>query len=248
MRSASSSTEMPFSSSIQSCVLVAMCVSPPWWDSSRRPRTRPPPRRPPGCRPLAPARPPPAQLSSPPRARRGGGLLGGVRLGSAGASASAGLLCRGVGLRASLGLRGRLASAAARPRRAPRPPRPASLLGSGAASAAGASPAGISPDSFFSLHLAERDGDAAEQRVQRAHEAADGRGDDPDELAVEHFARGQPRERADLLDVELVAVHQAALERQQLGRARRSRRPPWRRVATSPRTNVSAVGPGEVAP
>ena len=69
---------------------------------------------------------------------------------------------------------------------------------------------------LLGLHLPERDGDAADQRVQRAHEAADGRGDDADELSVEHFARGQARERADLLDVELGAAHETALERQQL--------------------------------
>src|SRR5205085_6686813 len=40
-----------------------------------------------------------------------------------------------------------------------------------------------------------------------------------DELAVEDFARGQARERADLLDVNHVAVHESALERKQLGGA-----------------------------
>src|SRR6202043_2486186 len=70
IRSASSSTEMPFSSSIQSCVLVAMFVSPPWWDSPRDHRAAPRPGRPSRCRSLGPAASP-AQLGSPapPRSR-----------------------------------------------------------------------------------------------------------------------------------------------------------------------------------
>ncbi len=67
--------------------------------------------------------------------------------------------------------------------------------------------------------LSERRRETADERAQRAHEPADRRGYDADELAVEHIARGQSRERAQLLDVERAAVHQAALERQQLRRA-----------------------------
>ena len=93
----------------------------------------------------------------------------------------------------------------------------------GSASAAGSAPAwspgGDLAGLLLGVHLAERDGEAADERAERAHEPADGRGDDADELAVEHFARGQARERADLLDVELRAVHEPALERQQLGGA-----------------------------
>ncbi len=69
------------------------------------------------------------------------------------------------------------------------------------------------------LHLAEGDGEPAEQSAERAHEPTDGRGDDADELAVENLAGGQPRERADLVDVEWSAVHESTLERQQLGGA-----------------------------
>ena len=46
--------------------------------------------------------------------------------------------------------------------------------------------------------LAERDGEAADQRVQRPGEAGERRGDHADELAVEHVARRQLGDRVDV--------------------------------------------------
>src|SRR6185295_15925015 len=67
--------------------------------------------------------------------------------------------------------------------------------------------------------LVQRDRDPREERVQAAGEAGDRRGDHAHELAVEHVAGGQARDREDLLGVEGGAVEQPALEREQLGLA-----------------------------
>ena len=117
-----------------------MCVSPPWWGSSRRPRTR--------C--LSLRRRASAWLSSLClrrlvllRLSLGLGRLPRRRLlAAAVASAS--------GSAASL-LAAVSAGSASVGRAAPR-----------AGSRAAASPAGISPDSFFVAHLPERDGEAAD--------------------------------------------------------------------------------------
>ncbi|GAC1437282.1 MAG: hypothetical protein NVSMB51_10790 [Solirubrobacteraceae bacterium] len=66
------------------------------------------------------------------------------------------------------------------------------------------------------LELAELDRHTADQRVQGAHETADGRGDKTDELAVKHVARREPGDRTDVLRRQRSTVHDAALKRQQL--------------------------------
>ena len=69
---------------------------------------------------------------------------------------------------------------------------------SGADSAAGASLAG---GQQALLHdLLQLDRHPGEQRVQRAHQAGDGRGDHAHQLAVQHVEGGQPAEGRELLD------------------------------------------------
>src|ERR1700722_10153101 len=62
------------------------------------------------------------------------------------------------------------------------------------------------------VDLAECDGEPADEGVEGADEATDGRGDDADELPVENFAGGQARNGADLLGVDGGPVEQATLE------------------------------------
>ena len=239
MRSASSSTEMPFSSSIQSCVLVAISVSPPWWGSV-------------SASSAAASAEPSASLSS----SCAGSSPAQLGLAAGGASSAGSLAggpaCSACGLPSAAGLarRPRPASPRAPRLRAPRrrgllgaAPRRrllgrrllgGRLLGGGSSArprrrGAGGSPAGISPDSFFSRTWPSATARPLSERAERAHEAADGRGDDADELAVEDFARWQARERADLVGVERRAFHQPALEGQQLGRAGVVGDASWRR-------------------
>ena len=117
-------------------------------------------------------------------------------------------LCGGLGLRGRLGLGCGLGlggclglGGASRPRR-PRP-RPGLRLGRGGGRLARRHLAGL----LLPLHLAERDGQAAEQAAEPAGQAGDRRGDDADELPVEHVARGQLGDRLDLADLERLAVH-----------------------------------------
>ena len=219
MRSASSSTEMPLSSSIQSCVLVA--ISSVLLGGIRLGVLGSASAETSACLSSSSVGSPPAQLCPPPRPPRRGlrARLLGWRLGS-------GVLRRllgGLGLGRGV-LRG--GSSAARPR--PRPP-PRRGLAAGAsprprrasagAAAAGASPAGISPDSFFCCTWPSADGEAAEQRVQRAHEAAD-RARRRCRRAGRRALRARAGARASgSARLELLAAHHAALEGQQLGRS-----------------------------
>ena len=77
------------------------------------------------------------------------------------------------------------------------PPRRRSLglRGAAAGLAAGASPV----DETLVGDLPELDRQPRDQRVQGPHEAGERRRDDADELRVEHVARGQARDRADLV-------------------------------------------------
>ena len=141
------------------------------------------------------------------------------------------------------------------PRPAGAPPRRSRGLGSRPAAsaaaaastvAAGGSPAGISPLSFFSAIcpscMARPPISAFSARTRPVMR----RGDHADELAVEHVAGGQARERSDLLGVERLAVHQpplnasSSVSRRKVGSALAA-------SAASPRTNVSAVGPSSSA-
>ncbi len=70
------------------------------------------------------------------------------------------------------------------------------------------------------LDLAQLDGQAADQGVQGARQARDGRGDQAHELPVQDVSRGQAGDGPDLVRVHRVAVHHAALEGQQVGGAR----------------------------
>ena len=123
-----------------------------------------------------------------------------------------------------------------RPRRAPRPqsPRqrgppqrvPRRRLGSGCRLSSGCllgGRGGLAGGDLARLllvaDLAEGGGEAAEERREAADQTTDGGRDDPDELSVEDFPGGQFRQRPDLFDVERGAVHDPALEGEQLGGA-----------------------------
>ena len=88
----------------------------------------------------------------------------------------------------------------------------------------------------------------ADEPVEAPGQAGDRRGDDADELAVKDLARRELGDRGDLLGVERLAVHEAALERQQLAAWPSAKSAiALAAAAASPRTNVSAVGPSSSA-
>ena len=256
MRSASSSTEMPFSSSIHSSVLVAI-TGPP----CHRRRKAPPAPRSTVCVSSAAVR----------RLASGGRLLAGrllatahppqaprpvlaARILPAGSSAAARQPPHRQRPRAVPGA----SAASPRPRRPPgrgaivsrrRLPPPAAAAsdagrllrrGSGVAPARRLLRRKL-PDPSVREHPARPDSQSADQCVQRSRETRDRAGDQPHELAVEDVARGQARDRGDVGGAQRGAVHHPALEGQQLGRAREVRDAPWpprrrRRARTSARS------------
>src|SRR5262249_4598986 len=138
-------------------------------------------------------------------------LLGGIRLGVLGLNLSRDVrlvvILRRLGLlRLSLcvgrllrgGRRGRLGLAPGRPRGDLSLCRGSFGLCSGGLAALavccsrrGRLPRGNLAGLLLLLHLPECHGEPPDERAERAHEPTDGRGDDADELTVEHFARGQ---------------------------------------------------------
>jgi hypothetical protein len=95
----------------------------------------------------------------------------------------------------------------------------ASASGSASSAAGAAAGRGVPAHEALLLDLAQREREAADELVEGPGQARDRVGDDADQLAVEDLTRRKPRDVADVLGGQRGAVHEAALEGQQLGLA-----------------------------
>ena len=133
-------------------------------------------------------------------------------------------------VRGRLGLRSRLAARAA---------------GSGSAAGAAARRRRLAAHQPLVGDRLQLDRESRDQRVQRPHQTRDRRRDRADELGVEHLARGQARDRTHLVGAERGAVHQPALELEDVQCARGVVERLGRERGVAP-TSASAVGPSSI--
>ncbi len=119
--------------------------------------------------------------------------------------------------------RARQRPARARAQRQPPQARPEPQLSLGAPAAsepqrAAAGAGSLAGDETLVHDRLQLNRDPGDQRVEAASQAGDRRGDGPDELGVQHLARGQTGDRAHVIGAEHRAVEQAALELEQVQR------------------------------